>query len=314
MRRTERISQQLKLQQLRVFVAVTRSGSMAKAARQLATSQSVVSKTIAELESMLGVHLFDRTPQGVEPTLYGESLLKRSITILDDVRAGVGEIEFLTDPGVGNLRIGTTEPQIGIVVGTIRRLSQQYSRMDFNVVVATGPTLIDRELRERQIDLAVAPLPKATDTDLAATLLYRNRMRIVVSTQSRWARRRKVQLSELINEPWCVPPIDVPGGAPFADAFRASGLPLPRVIVSCANNHLCQEMLADGRFLGISSDGPLYFGTDGPRLKVLTVDFPAPFIEISIISLKSRTSTPLAQLFINCACELAKPLAQNSSI
>src|SRR5260370_33319290 len=133
-------------------------------------------------------------------------------------------------------------------------------------------------------------------------------MRGVVSAQSRWARGRKIKLSELINEPWCVPPIEVPGGVPFVDAFRASGLPLPRVIVSCGNNHLCHGMLADGRFLGISSDGPLYFGTAGAPLKVLTVDFPAPFIEISIITPKNRTRTPLHPLFIDCARELAKPL------
>jgi DNA-binding transcriptional LysR family regulator len=313
MRRSEQVSQQLKLQQLRVFVAVTRTGSMAKAARQLATSQSVVSKTIAELERVLGVHLLDRTPQGVEPTLFGESLLKRSIAILDDLRASVGEIEFLTDPGVGHLRIGTTEPQIGVVVSTIKRLSKEYSGLDFTVMVAAGPTLIESELRGRHIDLAVAPLPKTTDADLSTTLLYHNRMRIVVSTQSHWARRRKIKLSELINEPWCVPPIEVPGGAPFADAFRAAGLPLPRIVVSCANNHLCHEMLVDARFLGVSSDGPLYFGTDGPGLKVLTVDFPAPLIEISVIALKSRTGTPLSRLFINCARELAKPLVQDNS-
>jgi DNA-binding transcriptional LysR family regulator len=237
-------------------------------------------------------------------------LLKHSIAIFDDLRTSVSEIEFLADPGVGELRIGTTEPQSGIVVGAIKRLSRQYSRVHFKVVVvATGPTLIDRELRERQVDLAVAPLPTPTEEDLEATCPYRNRLRVVAGAQSPWARRRKISLCELINEPWCVPAIESPGGAAFAHAFRASGLPLPRIVVSCGNNHLCDRMLADNRFLSISSDGPLYFGTDGPPLKVLNVDFPAPYFEVSIITLKNKTNAPLAQLFIDCARELAKPLA-----
>jgi hypothetical protein len=62
MTRSERVSQQLKLRQLRVFLSVARTASMAKAAKQLATSQSVVSKAIAEMEHTLGVRLLDRTP------------------------------------------------------------------------------------------------------------------------------------------------------------------------------------------------------------------------------------------------------------
>jgi DNA-binding transcriptional LysR family regulator len=309
MKRSEQVSQRLKLQQLRCFIAVAQTGSMAKAARHLATSQSVVSKTIGELENLLGVRLLDRTVHGVEPTLYGDTLLKRSIAIFDDLRTSVGEIEFLADPAVGELRIGTSEPQAGIVVGTIERLSRRYSGVDFKVVVG-GPSLIDRDLRERQIDLLVSPLPKPTPEDLRATFLYRNRLRVVASAKSPWARRRKIKLSDLIEERWCAPPLDFPGGAQFLDAFRACGLPKPRVIVSCAHNHVCHGMLADGRFLGISSDGYLHFNAQRLPLEVLPVDFPAPLFDISIITLKQRTITPLAQVFIDCACQITQPLRQ----
>src|SRR5262245_28279540 len=93
--RTEIISHRLKLHHLNVAMAVARQGSMGRAARQLAVSQPVVSKTIADLEHILGVQLFDRSPQGVEPTLYCRALLKRSISIFDEVRTSVEEIQFL---------------------------------------------------------------------------------------------------------------------------------------------------------------------------------------------------------------------------
>jgi DNA-binding transcriptional LysR family regulator len=291
MTRSEQVSQRLKLQQLRCFVAVARTGSMAKAARYLATSQSVVSKTIGELENLLGVRLLDRTVHGVEPTLYGHALLKRSIAIFDDLRTSVGEIEFLADPAVGELRIGTSEPQAGIVVGTIERLSRRYLGVDFKVMVG-GASLIDRDLRERQVDLVVSPSPEPMEDDLEATFLYCNRLRVVASAKSYWAGRRKIKLSDLIEERWCAPPLDFSGGAQFLDAFRACGVPRPRVVVSCAHNHLCHAMLTDGRFLGISSDGYLHFNAQRRFLKVLPVDFPAPLFDISIITLKQRTITP----------------------
>jgi DNA-binding transcriptional LysR family regulator len=260
---------------------------------------------------MLGVPLFDRSPHGVEPTRYGEVLLRHGVAVFDDLRASFGEIEFIADPGVGELRIGTTEPQAGVVAAVIKRLSRQSPRLDFHVVVADSATLIDRQLRGRQIDLIVAPLPKPPLVqDLEATFLYDNRLRVVVSMQNRWARRRKVELADLINEPWCAPPADAASGAAFVNAFHASGLPLPRVIVTSAANYFYCHLVADGDFIGISSNGLLYFDTSGPPLKVLPVELPASRFTITILTLKNRTITPAARLFIDCTREITRPLAK----
>jgi DNA-binding transcriptional LysR family regulator len=306
------VIRRLKLQLLNVLIAVARTGSMAKAAKHLATSQSVVSKSVSELENILGVRLFDRSPQGVEPTLYGRALLKRSVAIFDDLRTSVGEIQFIADPGVGELRVGTTEPQAAMVAAVIERLSRQHPRLDFKVVVADSVTLFDRELRGRAIDLMIGPLQKpSAERDLEATFLYENRLRVVVSRRSKMARRRKVALADLINEPWCTAPLDLPSGAAFAGAFRASGLPLPRVVVSSVATHLCHRLLADGRFVGISFDGSLYFDTQTQSLKVLPIEIASPPFAISIITLKNRTISPAARLFADCACSITKPLAKD---
>jgi hypothetical protein len=87
---------------------------MAKAAKRLAISQPVVSKTIADLEHALGVRLLDRTSQGVEPTAYGRSFIHcgtadgRSFihcgtAVFDEMRRGVRDIEFLADPTAGEV-------------------------------------------------------------------------------------------------------------------------------------------------------------------------------------------------------------------
>jgi hypothetical protein len=57
---------------------VVRHGIMAKAASSLAITQSAISKTVAEMEHVLGVPLLDRTPRGVEVTAYGEILMRRA--------------------------------------------------------------------------------------------------------------------------------------------------------------------------------------------------------------------------------------------
>src|SRR5271170_2518997 len=159
----EVVGHRIKLQHLRVVMAVAEWGSMAKAAKHLAISQPVVSKVIADLEDVLGVRLFDRSPQGVEPTPYGRALLKRSITIFDNLRTGVDEVKFMADPSSGELCFGSTEPLLaGLGAAVMERLWRQYPRVNLRVVEADSATLVNRDLPERRIELALVPLLTAS--------------------------------------------------------------------------------------------------------------------------------------------------------
>jgi len=80
------IGRRLKLRDLHLFFTVIQRGSMAKAAAHLGISQPAVSEVIADLEHTLGVRLFDRNPQGVEPTRYGQALLKRGLAAFDELK------------------------------------------------------------------------------------------------------------------------------------------------------------------------------------------------------------------------------------
>src|SRR5689334_15954446 len=106
----ERVGRRLKLRDLRILMTVVECGTMGKAAERLAVSQPVVSKAIADLEHALEVQLLDRSRRGVEPTPYGRALIKRGVAIFDEMRQGIEEIEFLSDPASGEVRIGATDP------------------------------------------------------------------------------------------------------------------------------------------------------------------------------------------------------------
>jgi len=295
MMQTEFVDHRIKLQHLKVVMAVAQWGSMAKAAKHLAISQPVVSKVIADLEDVLGARLFDRSSQGVEPTLYGRALLKRSIAIFDDLKTSVDEIKFMADPTSGELRIGSTEPLLaGPGAAVMERLWRQYPRIDFRVVEADSATLLSRDLPERRIDLAMVPLVSpSVGEDLEATILFHDHLRLVVGTKSRWARRRKVTLAELVDEPWCVAPSAV--GSLMADAFLASGLKMPRMTTTTA--HLLFQLLESGRFVGHFGDRLLHFYASRFALKTLPVELPIQPFAVAIVTLKNRTISPVAQLY-----------------
>jgi DNA-binding transcriptional LysR family regulator len=298
------------LQHLKIVMAVAEWGSMQKAAKRLAISQPVVSKMIADLEDALGVRLFDRSPQGVEPTTYGRALLKRTIAVFDDLRTSVDEIKFLADPTSGELRIGSTEPLLsGLGVAVMERLWEMHPRINFRVVEADSATLLTRELLDRRIELALVPLVGTTaGEDLEATILFQDRLRVVVGMKSRWANRRRITLAELMNEPWCVASSSV--GSLVTDAFRSSGLQVPRIAVTTTTAHLLFQLLESGRFVGHFGHRLLQFYTNRFALKRLPIELPTEPFSVALVALKNRTISPVAQLFVDCAREVTEPFAK----
>ena len=81
-----RIGRRLKLRDLDILSTVAECGSMAKGARQLGMSQPAVSESITNLENTLRVRLLDRSPKGVEPTIYARALLNRGNVVFDELQ------------------------------------------------------------------------------------------------------------------------------------------------------------------------------------------------------------------------------------
>src|SRR4051794_25302084 len=106
MQMSDRIGRRMKLHDLHVLMAVAQAGSMNKAAALLNTGQSAISRSIAALEHTVGVRLVERTPRGVEPTKCGRALLDGGAAVFDDLRQAVNNIEFLSVPTAGEVRIG----------------------------------------------------------------------------------------------------------------------------------------------------------------------------------------------------------------
>ena len=150
------LGRRMRLRDLHVFATTVRLGSMAKAAKELGVSQPAVSEVIAELEHTLGVRLLDRVPRGVEPTVYGSALLRRSIAAFDELRQGIKEIEFLCDPTAGELRIGCPESiAAGYLQPVIARFTKAHPRVVLDVDTVNTQSFSPK-LRERSLDLVLA--------------------------------------------------------------------------------------------------------------------------------------------------------------
>jgi DNA-binding transcriptional LysR family regulator len=305
----ERTKRRLKLRDLDIFTTLIDAGSMGKAASRLNVSQPAVSKAIAELEAALGVRLVDRGRRGIMPTLYGLALQKRSIAIFNDLRQSVQDIEFLSDPTTGEIRVGTTDPvSVAIVSPCIDRLSRKYPRMSFHVVAGDTAALY-RDVMDRNVELAICRMIGPLPDDLAAEVLFQDSLAVLTSARNPLTRRRKLTLADLVNEPWVQLPDDSLFGSMVIEVFRAHGHEPPRPTVVTRSEYLKNDFLAKGRFLTVLPSFMLKVPGWHPRLKALPIALPNTRAPIGLITLKGRTLTPLARLFIENVCAVAKPMA-----
>jgi DNA-binding transcriptional LysR family regulator len=314
----DHIGRRLRLRDLRVFFAVVQSGSLSKAATQLRVSHPAVSQVIADLEHALGVRLFDRNSRGVEPTIYARALLARGRAAFDELKQGIRDIEFLTDPTAGELTVGYTQSNANTIFPRIvEQFSADHPRVVMRADIVPMPSFTFPSLRDRTYDLILARISKQQPddemvNDLNIETLFNDPWIIVASARTHWARRRKIDLAELLEEPWLVPPPDTPSYEIVAEAFKARGLRVPTATLVTYSIDLRARLSARGRFITIVQRSMLRHADEAHPLKELHVDLPLRPWLVAILTLKNRTLSPVVERFIACAREVAKPFAKAS--
>jgi len=308
-----RIGRRVRLRDLHVLFAVVQHRSMASAGVQLGISQSAVSQAIAGLEHALAVRLLDRTPRGVEPTMYADALIRRGRAAFDELRLGVKDIESLADPTAGEVRIGCSESiSAGVLPPIIERLSRQYPKMAFEVSPSNAFRLEFPELHERTADVVFSilsqPLLAQLADDLKAEVLFDDRICLAAGAQSPWAGRRKIDFADLVDASWIMPSTGAPGEAAVVEAFSTRGLPPPRVTIKTFSVHLRNFLSMRGPFIAVLPASILKLNAD-IGLKMLPLELPSPPRPVVVITLKHRTLSPSVEVFLECARDVTKSLA-----
>jgi DNA-binding transcriptional LysR family regulator len=190
------------------------------------------------------------------------------------------------------------------------RLRQKYPGISINVT----PTVAEegeryRGLRERKFDIYLGRVTQIEE-DIHADTLFDDCILIVTRPDGKWARRRKIALSDLADEPWVLPQPNAVVGSAVAEAFRACGVRFPPKGVVWGSPSITCAFLPVGPFIGVIPASLLQFGANLPPLKVLPVGLPVEPWPVGIMTLRNRTLTPVVKLFIDCARDAVKLLAK----
>ena len=296
------IGRRLRLRDLHVFFTVVQHGSLAKAASHLGVSHPAISQLVADLERTLGTKLLDRSSRGVSPTIYGRAFLARGRAAFDELKQGIRDIEFLSDPATGEIKIGCPDGIAAILLPIIESFSGQFPSVVFDVHEEEIETL-DAKLRDRELDFVVQRLrsyPLVSDSfdDLDTEIVFDDELVVVAGGPSPWSRRRKIDLAELVNEPWIL------AGPPswphriLSEAVAARGLGMPKTVLRTYSVHIRANLVASGRFIATFPKSVAQFYTERFALKVLPVDLPVQPWPVVLLTLKNRTLSPVVDHFI----------------
>jgi DNA-binding transcriptional LysR family regulator len=302
----DRIGRRLRLKDLHTLQIVADAGSMAKASRYLSLSQPAISKAIADMEHFIGTSLLDRSAHGVELTASGQLLIARSRVIFDELREGIKDIEHVSDPTRGEIRIGTTEPITGFLAEIVSKMSRAYPQITYQVAVSDSTTLVNN-LRERDLDVVIT---RWTDNsladDLAAETLLKAPLAVLADRRHPLVKRKKLSLGDTMDEAWTLSPADSFLGRIVADVFRRRKLALPPAVVTSLSINMRLNLLASGRFLTMLPARMVHQRAYRSWLRALDIDLPESTGPIAAITVKRRRVGGPLKLF-QAACREADP-------
>ncbi|QAU44760.1 LysR family transcriptional regulator [Bradyrhizobium guangzhouense] len=303
-----RIGRRIRLRDLHVLSSVVKFGSMAKAATQLGLTQPAISQAIADLEAALGVRLLDRGPRGVSPTAFGEAMLLRGTEAFDALRQGVRDIEFMSDPGTGEIWVGASESFIsgGLLAAVTAELAIRYPKLVVHVIDANTAAMEFRELHDRKVDLMLGRIGgPIEDDDLAVETLYEEAIVAGAGTNHPLAGRRKLALADLVAESWILAPPSTAVRELVHTAFTAQGLPPPSRTVTTYSMQLRMQLLATGRYLSSVPESLVRYNAKRWSLVALPVVLGRP-LPVVLVTLKARTLSPAVEVFITQMRALAR--------
>jgi DNA-binding transcriptional LysR family regulator len=223
----------------------------------------------------------------------------------------VRQIEFLSDPTAGELRIGCPESiSAGFLVRIVECLSKRYPRMKLSVQQLVTPSLEIPQLEKREVDLVLArlwpsPIHERLGNTVKVEVLFNDGFSIAVDRRNPLARRRKISTEELMNERWVVPPLDSPGSIALANAFRSSGWQLPETVLTTYSVSLRIALASTAQYVTALPTSVLRPNSKVFPLKELPVDLKMPPWPVAAVTPKDRALNPAIAPFLECARQVA---------
>ncbi|WP_131741310.1 LysR family transcriptional regulator [Actinomadura roseirufa] len=297
----------LKLRHLVLVVAIADHGSVLRAAEHLRLAQPAATRSLREVEGVLGVELFTRGPRGMTPTMFGDAFVEHARAVLAELRRAGERITGLADGAVGTVTIGTLLAGSNVLLPrAIAALKAARPGITVTVREATFdaqvPLLLDGE-----IDLILGRLNPIGDlSGLRQITLYGEPVRLVARRGHPARGRPGLALADLLGYPWVLPPRQTALRTELEQVFRAEGLAPPANLVECTSVLTVRTLVRDTDMIAALPD--LVARTDGD-IAPLPVPLESVRRQVGVTLPAQRPPTPSARLMLDHLCREAAAIS-----
>jgi DNA-binding transcriptional LysR family regulator len=295
----------LKFRHLLLIDAITRHGTLIGAADELHITQPAATRTLRELENLVGVTLFERHSRGLAPTAFSEAFAIHARAIVSQVRQAEKHVAELRNADRGTVTIGTHLAGSNVLLPqAVAVLKQEHPFL--TVILHEGlPQTLLAELDSGRLDLVVGRLTRPTDEQFVRHRLHDESIFLIVRDQHPLAVRESIDFGDLTKYPWILPSSQVGLRSELEEFFSRNGIALP------ANRVETTSYLAV-RHLLLRTDAiaalPSLICEDIAGVSRLNVPLEPVGHSVGVTLPASRTPTPAASRMIAILTDIAGQL------
>ncbi|WP_457857116.1 LysR family transcriptional regulator [Psychrobacter pulmonis] len=192
----------ISIRQLSAFISVADNGSFTRASEQMHLTQSAVSGLIKELESSLGIVLFDRTTRQLSLSVVGHHLLPQARRILNEMQLFENEASSLTSLAQGQVRLAVSQFAASSMPAVIAQFAKAYPDISVSLLDCSAENVLEH-IQNIEVDLGVGTERGFTepDDDISADLLYQLPFCVVMPDNHALAQKTEVIWQDLVDTP-----------------------------------------------------------------------------------------------------------------
>ena len=299
----------LKTRQLLLLIALDDYRNIHRAAEELHMTQPAASKQIKDLEEMLDVKLFERLPRGMEPTIYGETMIRHARMALTSLALAHDDIVTLKAGLSGQVEVGVImAPAMALLPRAIARVKEEAPLLRIGVQLETSNLLLDK-LQHGTLDFMIG---RIFDTGDTSGLIYEELTEepacAVVRPGHPLLERKELGLQDIAPLPWIVPPHGSILRYRFDMMFRRAGLEPPSNVVDTTAMLLITALLQQTDSLHVMPLEVAQYYASLNVMRILPIELPCKMDAFGIIRQQDHLLSPGADLLLKAVRAAAREI------
>jgi DNA-binding transcriptional LysR family regulator len=248
----------LEPRQLQAFLAIVETGSLGRAADSLHLTQPALSRIVKRMEQQLRVTLFERRPNGMELTSFGQALLPYATHLTREASLAIEEINVRLGLGRGTLRIGAVaSAAVMVLPGVLKHMLRRWPNLHVQIIEAVEDRLA-AGLVSNEIDVVLSGLMPETDEIMqVADHKFTDCSRVIAAATHPLRARTRLTLDDVLEQSWVMPPADAEPRKRFDAQVHALGGRHARVQIETRSPAAIKALVAQSEILGWLPE-PLY--------------------------------------------------------